>query len=199
MKTLFWIVFALLCLSIGAYPLVYLLSNETIGLLRTKSESLLYDAWWRLGFRAHIVCGGVALSVGWAQFVTSWRTRAPGVHRMLGTLYVIAVGVSGAAAVAIAPFSSTGWVAGVGFGSLGVVWLYFTGRAYLSIRQRNVKQHERQMIYSYSACLSAVTLRLWLPLLLVVFRLDFTVAYPIVAWLAWVPNLLVARVVTSKL
>lgn len=199
MRTLFWIVFALLCLSIGAYPLVYLLSNETIGLLRTKSESLLYDAWWRLGFRAHIVCGGVALGVGWAQFVPSWRTRAPGVHRLLGTLYVIAVGVSGAAAVAIAPFSSTGWVAGVGFGSLGVVWLYFTGRAYLSIRQRNVKQHERQMIYSYSACLSAVTLRLWLPLLLVVFQLDFTVAYPIVAWLAWVPNLLMARVVTSKL
>ena len=198
MRTLLWIVFALLCLSIGAYPLVYLLANETIGLLRTKSESLLYDAWWRLGFRAHIVCGGVALSVGWAQFVTSWRTRAPYVHRLLGTLYVIAVGVSGAAAVAIAPFSSTGWVAGVGFGSLGVVWLYFTGRAYLSIRQRNVKQHERQMIYSYSACLSAVTLRLWLPLLLVVFQLDFTVAYPIVAWLAWVPNLVVARVVASK-
>jgi hypothetical protein len=54
------------------------------------------------------------------------------------------------------------------------------------------------MVYSFSACCAAVTLRLWLPVLLLVLRLDFSVAYPIVAWLCWVPNLLVARLINSR-
>jgi len=37
-----------------------------------------------------------------------------------------------------------------------------------------------------------VTLRLYLPAL-VVGGVDFAVAYPIVAWLCWVPNLLFAE------
>lgn len=53
------------------------------------------------------------------------------------------------------------------------------------------------MVYSFSACCAAVTLRLWLPLLLGGLRLDFDFAYPIVAWLCWVPNLLVAHSINS--
>lgn len=199
MRTLLWILLAVLCVGIGAYPITYLVIDGKIGLLQTKSEILLNDQFWRLGFYAHIVSGGIALLVGWTQFVKSWRMRFLGLHRNLGKLYVLMVCVSGVAAICIAPSSSTGWVAGLGFGCLGVVWLYFTLMAYRSVRQRDLPKHERQMIYSYSACLSAVTLRLWLPLLLVVFRLDFNLAYPIVAWLSWVPNLLLARWVVSRI
>jgi hypothetical protein len=106
--------------------------------------------------------------------------------------------VSGLAAVSISPQTSTGWIAGLGFGSLGVVWLYVTLQAYKSIRKRNVRGHQCMMVYSYSACCAAVTLRLWLPLLLGVLRLDFAIAYPIVAWLCWVPNLLVAYSINSR-
>lgn len=199
MRTTLGIVFAILCLSIGIYPIAYLLADGKFGLLQTKSDSLLNDGLWRLGFLAHIVCGGVALSVGWTQFIKSRRTRSLRWHRSLGKLYVLMVGVSGVGAVAIAPYSSTGWVSALGFGSLGVVWLYFTWQAYRSVVWRkDLRAHERQMIYSYSACLSAVTLRLWLPLLMIGFHLEFQVAYPIVAWLAWVPNLLVARRIASR-
>lgn len=47
------------------------------------------------------------------------------------------------------------------------------------------------MVYSYALCFSAVTFRLWLPLLIWLFS-DFTPAYQLVAWLCWIPNLLVA-------
>lgn len=198
MKVLFWILIAALCLSIGVYPLMYLFASGKIGLLQTKSDALLSNGWWRLGFYAHTVCGGVALSVGWTQFLSSWRNRYRGLHRVLGKLYVLTVCVSGLAAVCISPQTSTGWVAGLGFGSLGVVWLYVTLQAYRSIRQGDLQRHERLMVYSYSACFAAVTLRLWLPLLLGVFRLDYALAYPVVAWLCWVPNLLVAHLVTSR-
>ena len=53
------------------------------------------------------------------------------------------------------------------------------------------------MVYSYAACFAAVTLRLWLPFLIAVFH-DFETAYVIVAWLCWVPNLIVANYLTKR-
>lgn len=177
---------------------MYLFAEGKVGFLQTKSDTLVNDRWWRLGFYAHIICGGVALSIGWSQFVERWRSSYLPLHRAVGTLYVIMAGVSGVAAVCIAPQTSTGWIAGLGFGSLGMVWLYVTQEAYRSIRQRDLHRHEHMMVFSYSACVAAVTLRLWLPLLLGLFRLDFSVAYPIVAWLCWVPNLFVAHTINSR-
>lgn len=199
MRTLVWILLAVLCLSVGAYPIVYLVTDGKFGLLQTKSDVLLDNQLWRLGFYVHIVSGGIALLIGWTQFVKSWRMRFLSFHRNLGKLYVLMVCVSGVAAVCIAPFSSTGWVAALGHTCLGLAWLGFTLQAYRSVRQRDLRRHESQMIYSYASCMSGVTLRLWLPLLLIVFRLDFSLAYPIVAWLAWVPNLLVARMIVSRI
>ncbi len=53
------------------------------------------------------------------------------------------------------------------------------------------------MTYSYAACLAAVTLRLWLPILVPVLG-NFVDAYVIVAWLSWVPNLMVAYLIVRK-
>jgi hypothetical protein len=49
------------------------------------------------------------------------------------------------------------------------------------------------MVYSYAMCFAAVTLRIWLPLLLLIFG-DFETSYRIVAWLCWLPNLLFAYI-----
>lgn len=198
MRAIFWILLAVLCLGIGAYPLLYLVGPGKFGLLQTKGDTLLNNGGWRLGFYAHIVCGGVALSVGWTQFMKSWRKRYLRLHRVVGRLYVLMVCVSAIAAVCISPRASTGWVAGLGFASLGLFWLWFTLQAYQSARQLDLRRHERMMILSYSACFAAVTLRLWLPLLLGVFDLEFNLAYPIVAWLCWVPNLVVAHWISSR-
>ncbi|MBL8855655.1 MAG: DUF2306 domain-containing protein [Planctomycetaceae bacterium] len=62
----------------------------------------------------------------------------------------------GTAAVGIAPFSSTGWIASLGFGSLRVCWLYFAWQACNSIRRRDLRCYERMMTCSYSACCAAI-------------------------------------------
>lgn len=198
MKTLATALLAGLCLIIGMYPLAYVLTEGRFGLLQSKPDSIVSSFWWRTGFHAHVLSGGIALAVGWTQFVDAWRTRFPQLHRVTGSMYVVLVLVSGVSALGISPFSSTGWVAAVAFAMLAVIWLSVTVLAWTSIRRRDVQRHRMLMVYSFSACCAAVTLRLWLPLLLLVLRLDFSVAYPIVAWLCWVPNLLVARLITSR-
>ena len=49
------------------------------------------------------------------------------------------------------------------------------------------------MVRNFAATFAAVTLRLWMPLLIIAAHLPFSVAYPLVAWLAWVPNLVLAE------
>ncbi|HEY8397883.1 MAG TPA: DUF2306 domain-containing protein [Flavihumibacter sp.] len=68
--------------------------------------------------------------------------------------------------------------------------------AYLRIREGKITQHQRLMIYSYAGCFAAVTLRIWLPLLMLF--LDYLVAYRSVAWLCWVPNMLVAYIIINR-
>jgi hypothetical protein len=52
-------------------------------------------------------------------------------------------------------------------------------------------------VYSYAACFAGVTLRIWLPLLIVAF--GFSKAYPAVAWLCWIPNLIFADWIVNKI
>jgi hypothetical protein len=107
-------------------------------------------------------------------------------------LYVLAVVIGGVAALALAPHSFGGLIAHVGFGLLAVCWLGSTLNSYRHIRQRNLSMHRSWMIRSYALTLAAVTLRLYLPSSQVA-GFPMTVAYPAIAWLCWVPNLLIAE------
>ena len=46
------------------------------------------------------------------------------------------------------------------------------------------------MLRSYGLIFAAVTLRIWLPLLIIAHEGQFLPAYRWVAWVSWVPNLL---------
>jgi len=46
------------------------------------------------------------------------------------------------------------------------------------------------MLRSYALIFAAVTLRIWLPLLIIAYQGDFLPAYRWVAWVSWVPNAL---------
>ena len=53
------------------------------------------------------------------------------------------------------------------------------------------------MIYSYAACFAAVTLRIWLPMLSALIG-DFVIAYRIIAWLCWIPNIIWANQIVKR-
>lgn len=186
-----WFVFAFLAIGVGLYPFLYLLTSEKIGLLASKNAELLADTVWNIGFYGHIILGGVALMTGWSQFSKKIRTKNLKLHRNLGKIYVLAVLISGVCAVYIGFFATGGIIPAVGFICLGLIWLYTTLKAYFAIRAKDLQLHQGMMIYSYAACFAAVTLRIWLPLLTMVFG-EFLIAYKIVAWLCWVPNMVFA-------
>ena len=145
-----------------------------------------------LALYAHLCGGAVALALGPWQFSRRTRRRAPVVHRWTGRSYLAAVGVGGLGALALAPISQHGLVTHVGFGLLALLWLVSTGTAYLRIRAGDIRAHRRWMIRSYALTFAAVTLRIYLPLSAIA-GIPFPDAYQVVAWLCWVPNLVVAE------
>jgi uncharacterized membrane protein len=141
----------------------------------------------------HVTGGIVALFLGPWQFWGGLRRRYPAFHRWLGRIYLLGILVGGLAGLGMAVIAFGGLPSQLGFGGLAVAWLASGFLAYRTIRQGKVREHREWMIRNYALTLGAVTLRLWLPLLLSL-GLEFPVAYPMIAWLSWVPNLVVAEV-----
>lgn len=71
--------------------------------------------------------------------------------------------------------------------ALALAWLASGAFAWLKIRRGEVEAHRRWMIRNFGLTLAAVSLRLWLPAL-VAGGVPMPVAYPLVAWLCWMPQ-----------
>ena len=125
------------------------------------------------------------------------RIDLPRVHRWLGRTYVVACAVGGVSGGMIAMFSSSGPVAGAGFLGLAISWLVATSLGYRAIRSGDVARHRRWMTRSFALTYAAVMLRIYLPVAMIV-GLEFAQAYPVIAWLCWLPNLVVAQLLIVR-
>jgi hypothetical protein len=197
-RKVLWILLVVLAIVIGLYPGIYFIIDRKFGLLSSKSIELLTNTFWNIGFYTHILLGGLALLIGWTQFSSKIRDNNITLHKRIGKLYVISVFLSSIAGICIGFFATGGIPSSLGFICLGVIWFSTTVMAYINIKNRQIVKHQKMMVYSYAACFAAVTLRIWLPLLIIIFG-NFITAYTIVAWLCWVPNLFVANLITRRI
>ena len=197
MKKASWITIGILSTLIGLYPIIYFLIDSRFGLLSSKSVELLNDNLWNIAFYGHITLGGLALLIGWLQFSNKLRIKKTELHRTIGKIYLISVFISGICGLFIALYATGGIISILGFFSLGLIWLTTTFLGFKAIKKGNIELHEKFMIFSYAACFAAVTLRVWLPLLTIAMG-EFNSAYRIVAWLCWVPNIIVAYLIVRN-
>jgi uncharacterized membrane protein len=166
-------------------------------------EAPLWKLWALYG---HIFGGSIALIVGAFQFMPGMRVRAPLIHRWAGRVYLIlGVGVGGVSALIAAPGARSGLGGVIAFSLLAVLWLWTGAMAYRAVKLRDFEAHREWMTRNYALTFAAVTLRLWLGLLILAqlpflqsgFGGDFDAlylqAYRVVMWLSWVPNLLFAE------
>jgi uncharacterized membrane protein len=145
-----------------------------------------------LGIYLHIFPAIVALALGPFQLSSKLREKRPRLHRWTGRIYLgVGVLIGGTAGLYMARFAFGGTIAQIGFALLAVVWLYTGLRAYLFIRKGDIDNHRRWMIRNYALTFAAVTLRLYMPLSFLM-GIEFETAYRAVAWLCWIPNLIVA-------
>ena len=162
------------------------------------------------GLYVHAFGGGIALIIGPFQFLSKLRNRRPTLHRWMGRIYLVSVLLSGLAAFLIAPGMISGLVGEIGLLSLATLWLWTGWNAYRNIRAGKKEIHREWMMRNYALTFSAVTLRLWLGILIGTqipfletkyandFDALFVEVYRVVMWLAWVPNLIVAEMMVQR-
>jgi hypothetical protein len=98
----------------------------------------------------------------------------------------------------VAYHATGGIFAKLGFAGMAIAWFVCTYIPYKAIRNKNIQKHERWMIRSYAVTFTGVTFRLWMPLLIIAFELNFLEAYPIAAWASWIANLVFAQWLIHK-
>jgi uncharacterized membrane protein len=184
---------ALFAVFIGLYPLRFIGLPYSDSLLGSKSQDLLESIWYLPAFYTHIFLGGLALITGFSQFFPRLRKKRLNLHKILGKIYLLSVLLSGSAGLLIAYFATGGIIPAMGFAMLAILWLYTSVNAYTSIRQKNITAHQKWMIRSYALCFAAVSLRIYLPTFIGLLGMSFISAYKIIAWLCWVPNIILAE------
>jgi uncharacterized membrane protein len=146
----------------------------------------------------HIVGAMLAIIIGPFQFLPGIRKgRFLNIHRWLGRTYLLGVLFGGLGGLYMAQFAHGGIISRLGFAGLGLLWLYSGFRAYKHIRNKEIEQHREWMTRNYALTFAGVMLRLWVPTFTSV-GVDFLTAYVIIAWLCWVPNLLVAEWIIQR-
>ncbi|MEO9569759.1 MAG: DUF2306 domain-containing protein [Polaribacter sp.] len=192
LKKISYYIIAVLAVLIGLYPIVYFIVPDVkFGLLASKSSELLANNLWNTMFYTHIILGGIALLIGWLQFNKKLRLKKLELHKKIGKIYVISVLLSGVSGLYIGYFATGGIIAKSGFMTMAIAWFLTTLFAFTTIKKGNIIQHQKLMIYSYAICFAAVTLRIYLPIFIPIMG-GFLPAYKLIAWLCWVPNIIVA-------
>lgn len=153
-------------------------------------RTVLANAYFHGWALVHATSAATALLIGPFQFMARLRQSRPTVHRVTGVIYVSACLAGGVSALPLALGSAAGHVASAGFLALGTAWMATTAIAVQRIAAGKIADHGRWMARSFALTLSALTLRVDL-FVSGMLGMDYFVAYPIIAWACWLPNMLV--------
>lgn len=150
---------------------------------------------YRIAFFIHVFSAILVLLAGVTQFSKKIRTRYPLIHKRMGWLYVIVtLFLAGPSGFVIGLYANGGLSSQISFCLLSVLWMLFTVIALLKIIKKQVLSHRVWMTRSFSLALSAITLRAWKYVLVMMLHPKPMDVYQIVAWLGWTLNLLVAEI-----
>ena len=121
---------------------------------------------WRYALWLHLAGGLCALLIGPIQLWLGLTRRRLVLHRRLGKVYFVAVGMSlTGASYLIAKEIGTEWVFAGGLLGLACAWTITTGCGYLAIRRGHIDQHREWMIRSYVVASAFIFFRVFVDVL----------------------------------
>ncbi len=146
MKSLFLKAVILLLIPVTLY---FLITKALPKLIVTELNYTPYY-WFRAPWLfVHTVFGIIATLVGPFQFVPAIRNRYWNLHRSLGKIYLISVGIAALSAIYLSLTSAITISYTIGLIVGALVWLFTGTMAYRLIRQKKVQQHRQWMVRNY--------------------------------------------------
>ena len=196
-------VFLILIYCFFAYLLVkislqYIPYNTDVAFLKIKQD-VINVPFYKLAFFTHVYTAVFVLPAGLTQFSVYIRRNLPTLHKYTGWIYAITVILlAGPSGFYMGVYANGGLISQISFCLLAILWILFTSYAIVKAVQGDYKSHRAFLIRSFALTLSAITLRAWKYLLVFMFHPRPMDVYQIVAWLGWIPNLIIAEMIIMK-
>lgn len=199
-KQMAWLLFfAYFFMLMVQITLRYIPFSSEVSFLQIKQTEVSGIKAYLPIFYVHVYSAIFVLLAGFTQFNHKILAQYPKIHRCLGYLYVgFVLLLASPSGIFIGWFANGGLVAKTSFIILGVLWFWFTLKALLLILKGKIFAHKKFMYRSFALAASAITLRLWKVILVYLFHPAPMDVYQIIAWLGWIPNLLIAEWLIKK-
>lgn len=137
---------------------------------------------WYIMLFINITTSIVALVIGPFTLSAKFRGKNINLHRIVGRIYMIGILLGGVSGLYLSFYAMGGLVAKLGFGLLSVFWLTSAYQPLNRVKNKKIQDHRNWMIRNYSLTFAAVTLRIWLPLFVLLFGVEqFDLSYAVIA------------------
>lgn len=188
------IFFAVGTFNISRLSYAYLNFEPYFSFLETKQLSYRLTH-WRISFYLHVFSSSLLLICGALQFVPFVLSRYRKAHKISGYIYmIILLVISGPSAMIMSLYANGGIAAQASFIILSTFWYVFTLISLYKVYQKDYIAHAHFLLRSFLLTCSALTLRLY-AMILSYAHIEAMPRekYILIAWLSWVPNLLIAE------
>lgn len=192
-RTGFWLVlFSFLFFLMVRITLRYIPFDSKVSFLQIKQTEVTSIPGYLSLFYIHVYSSVFVLLAGFTQFNNNILKNHTKLHKGIGRIYVYTVlFLAAPSGLYIGYYANGGFWSRTSFLLLGVLWYFFTLKGIISIKNKSVLRHKKFMLRSFALAFSAITLRLWKVIIVCFFEPNPMEVYRIIAWLGWIPNILI--------
>ena len=178
--------------------LEYIPAKSDVSFLMIKQTEVSSQPEYLSFFYIHVYSTIFVLLTGFLA-ITRKNFGIKKLHQYSGKIYVFAILLLAAlSGIYMGFFANGGSLSKISFILLGIFWWYSTFRAYQAIRQKKFTAHKQWMWRSFALTLSAITLRMWKVFIVYLFHPNPLDVYQIIAWLGWIPNIVLIEYLIRK-
>ncbi len=178
--------------------LEYIPVNPNISFLMIKQTEVQQRPEYLYFFYAHVYTSIFVLLSGFLAIIRK-EFGLKNFHTNMGKVYILLILLLAApSGLYMGFFANGGALSKISFVILGFLWWFSTFKAYQLARQKRFKEHKQWMWRSFALTLSAITLRMWKVIIVYLFHPNPMDVYQIIAWLGWIPNILIIEYLITK-
>lgn len=194
-KTLLVFIFGYFFWLMLQLTLEYIPAQSDVSFLMIKQTEVNTHSEYLYFFYTHVYSSIFVIFLGFIAVFVKPKFAFRNLHRFSGKVYVfLLLSLAAPSGIYMGFYANGGFLAKISFVILGILWWFTTCKAYLEIRKKNVINHKKWMYRSYALAVSAITLRIWKVVLVYFFQPNPMDVYEIIAWLGWVPNILLIEI-----